>query len=481
MTCSAHSPAGRSRRSERARTDSGCGRGRRVNGPLNRVDRIVRPNGRVFYGWWMVLAGGGVQLLQGALLMSAFGAYAALLRDDFGWSKGVLAGAFSFSRMESGLLGPLQGWMIDRFGPRAVMRVGIVLFGVGFMLFSRIDSLTEFYLTFFLMALGSSLGGFLSITVALVNWFSRHRSKALATSQIGAAIGGLLVPITVLAMEQFGWRSTAFASGVIILVVSLPLSSVIRHRPQSYGERVDGVAEGDRGGEPSAVAVAADGSEDFTAREAMRTSAFWFISLGHAASLLVVSTVMVHLVLHVNESLGYSLTRASGVVALMMLMQLIGQLNGGVIGDRFNKRAIVVACMFGHAAGLLLLAYASAFWMVLAFAVLHGLAWGTRGPLMQAMRADYFGTSSFGTIMGFSSLIIMTGMMTGPIFAGFMADRTGSYELGFTVLAVAAMFGSVFFMLASKPHPPRRREEPLVAVATQAAPASVAGDGGSGE
>ena len=127
-----------------------------------------------------------------------------------------------------------------------------------------------------------------------------------------------------------------------------------------------------------------------------------------------------------------------------------------------EKRRIIVTCMAMHVVGLLLLAFATSLWMVVAFAVLHGLAWGTRGPLMMAIRADYFGRTSYGTIMGFSSMIVMLGMMGGPLLAGFLADRTGNYEAGFTVLAVAAGFGSIFFILAKRPDPPQRERSASV-------------------
>jgi MFS family permease len=124
---------------------------------------------------------------------------------------------------------------------------------------------------------------------------------------------------------------------------------------------------------------------------------------------------------------------------------------GGVVGDRFDKRLIAAACMFMHTAGLLLIAYAVVLPMVIAFAVLHGIAWGLRGPLMQAIRADYFGRSSFGLIMGISSTVIMFGQIGGPLLAGVMADATGDYKTGFTVLALLTGLGSVFFILAKKP------------------------------
>ena len=143
----------------------------------------------------------------------------------------------------------------------------------------------------------------------------------------------------------------------------------------------------------------------------------------------------------------------------MTVLQVVAQLGGGWAGDYFNKRAIVVGCMVAHAAGLLLLASATAFPAVAAFAVLHGLAWGIRGPLMSAIRADYFRSAAFGTITGVSSMVVMFGMVGGPLIAGILADRTGSYELGFRILAGLAALGSVFFVLARRPSPPRRDPE----------------------
>jgi sugar phosphate permease len=421
---------------------------------------VARFKARIFYGWFMVAAGFCVQLLTGGLMNQAYGAYVVLLQADFGWSKTSLAAAFSLARFENGLLGPVEGWLIDRFGPRTVMRVGLFIFGVGFIIFSQVNSLPAFYAAFFIMAVGQSLGGFLPLTVAVVNWFRRRRATALAIMGTGFAVGGLCVPIVVLALETFGWRATAFMSGVIVLTVALPLTAVIRHRPEQYGMTVDGVPEGEPlDARPGAAAEAAP--VDFTPREAVRTRAFWLISLGHGSALLVVSAVLVHLVAHLNENLGYSLGTAALVVTLMTCMQMAGQLGGGILGDRFSKRLICTLCMLMHAAGLLLVAYATTLVMVVAFAILHGLGWGMRGPLMQAMRADYFGRASFGMIMGLSALIVTFGNTLGPLVAGAMADRTGSYETGFTVLAVMAGIGSLFFFLATKPKPPARRLEPV--------------------
>ena len=174
-----------------------------VRSALESVDQILRPQGRVFFGWWIVLGGAGIYMLSSALLMQSYGAYVVLLHRDFGWSKTLLAGAFSMARIESGILGPLQGWLIDRFGPRAILRIGIVLFGLGFVAFSRVDSLLTFYLTFFLIALGSSLGGF--VTVLLATNFTRG-----------------LVPALVLGAEGGGVRPSVAAACDLQVTVPLP-------------------------------------------------------------------------------------------------------------------------------------------------------------------------------------------------------------------------------------------------------------------
>lgn len=411
---------------------------------------------RIFYGWRIVAAGFGIEALVGALMFHAYGAYMVLLREEFGWSKTLLSAGFSMARAESGILGPVQGWLTDRFGPPALIRVGMVIFSLGFVLLSQIGSPLTFFLAFFVIALGSSLGGYLPIGVALVSWFRRRRALALSLSATGMPVGGLLTPVVVLAMTHLGWRWTAFLSGVVVLLVGLPAAQVVRHRPELYGEHPDGErpepgpARQIRGAAPRAAAV------DFTPREAVRTPAFWYIGLGHGSALLVVSAVTVHLVVYVTERLGYSLRQGAAVVALMTVVQVAAQIAGGWAGDRVSKRAIVVGCMVAHAAGLLLLTFATAFWMVAAFAVLHGTAWGVRGPLMSAIRADYFGAAAFGTITGFSSMVVMFGMMGGPLVVGILADQTGSYEVGFRVLAGLAALGSVFFVLARRPDAPRR-------------------------
>lgn len=400
----------------------------------------------------MVGAGSLVQFVQGTLLLQAFGAYFAVLRDDRGWSKTELSGAAAMHQMEAALLGPLLGWFLDRFGAQWLIRIGTIVFGCGFLLLSQIDSLLAFYGAFIMTALGASLCGFFPLNVALIRWFERKRARALATMQLGMAAGGLCVPLVAWALATFGWRATAFASGLLVMAICLPLSFVFRSRPEDYGERVDG--PGAAAGE-TAAPEQADGTRDFTAREALRTRAFWLLSLGHSFALLVVMAVNTHAITHMKEGLGYTIEAAAVVITLQTVAQLGGVATGAWIGDRVDKRLTSAGCMLGHATGLLCLAYAPNAAMLVAYAVVHGFAWGLRGPLMQAIRADYFGRSAIGMILGLSFMIIVIGQVGGPMIAGILSDITGNYRAGFTVLAVLAGLGSAFFLLARRPARPR--------------------------
>ena len=414
-------------------------------------DSVVRPGGKVFYGWWVAMAAAGIQLVGGLLFAHSFRLYVVELKSEFGWSNSVLSFAFALTRMESGILGPLQGWLADRFGPRIVLVVGTLLFGGGLMLFSYTSSILSYYLSVLAIALGASLGGFATLMVTLVNWFQQHRSKAIAASQLGYALGGLALPLMALSIQFFGWRSTAFVSGFIVILVCLPLSWLVRHRPSDIGEQMDG--------SNAATVATSDASSqlpEFSAGQAIRTSAFWLLSAGHAFALLAVSSVLLHAVPHMHDGLGFSLVKAAGVVSLVMACQIVGQVLGGYLGDRYDKRFICIACMMGHTAGLLLLAFADSQWMVVAFAVLHGVSWGARGPLMVALRADYFGTKAFGMIMGISSLVVMLGMMGGPILGGVLSDYYGNFVYSFAIISLVSLLGAFCFYFATPPERPAK-------------------------
>jgi MFS family permease len=405
---------------------------------------------KIFYGWRISAAGAGIHFLHSALLLQAFGAYVAVLSEENGWSKTALAAGAALQSLEGALLGPALGWLVDRFGPRLMVQGGIVLLALGFFLFSLIDSIGDFYVAVLVISIGTSLSGYFPFSVALVHWFEKRRARALSIMSLGLAAGGIAIPLVGWAMQTYGWRQTALVSSVVILVLGLPLARVVRRNPAEIGETMDGLPpapspEPTMGGSLPAL------PRSFSAGEALRTRAFWLLGLGHGFALLVVTAVNVHAISHMKEGLGYSLPQASFVITLMTMSQAVGVLLGAAMGDRWNKRHVAAGCMLAHMLGLLMLTFAVHPLMLGAFAVLHGVGWGLRGPFMQALRADYFGLQAIGMILGLSAIIISVGQIAGPLLAGVFADLTGSYRTGFTILALVAGSGSVLFMLARKP------------------------------
>lgn len=406
---------------------------------------------KIFYGWKMVFAAASLQFIQSMMLHQAFGAYVAILIQDKGWSKTSVSGASAMMSMEAAVIGPILGWFLDRFGSRGVIKVGVILFGIGFMLLSQIDSLLSFYGAVIVIAIGSSMAGYFPLNVGVIQWFEKKRARALSMVGLGLALGGMFVPVVAWSIESIGWRETAFGCGVLAIVIGYPLACVFRRRPEDFGETVDGLGVQRGTVDVSGVQPETNVEPEFTAKQALRTQAFWLLSAGHGVALMVVTAVNTHAINHMRISLGYTIAQAAFYITLMTGFQVIGVLLGGILGDKLQKNRVAAVCMTMHMVGMLMLTYALGPVMLVLFAIFHGLAWGIRGPFMQAIRADYFGRKSIGMILGLSAMLTAVGQVSGPLLAGIMGDATGNYDLGFTVLALIAGAGTFLFWFAKPP------------------------------
>ena len=416
-----------------------------------------RKQPRVFYGWWLVLGAFVSQFTQALLVFHSFGVYFETLRKEFGASRGAISGVFALTRLESGLLGPFQGWLIMKLGPRNLARIGAVLFAGGFIALSQAPSLTAYYAAYFIVSVGASLSGFITLQAVLANWFLKHRSLAFSLGQSGMGLSGLFVPVVAWSLTTFGWRPTALYSGIVAFIITMLIAQLLRLSPEPYGYLPDGAAitpaDETDAARASQRAAANDG---FTVKEALRNRSFWLISFGHAMALFVVSAIAVNLVPHLQEQQGLSLVKASSILVFITASAMVGQLMGGVIGDRFEKRYIAAACMVAHTIGMMTIAFSTTLWPITIASVIHGMAWGTRMPIMSAIRADYFGRRNFATIMGYSSMVVMFGQILGPIFTSVMADKFGTYQVGFVSLGMLPLLGAVAFLAAVKPSKPIR-------------------------
>jgi len=410
---------------------------------------VSRSVARPFRGWRIVGGGVLIQSLQSALFWQAFGAYAVLWMADFGWTRTTISWAASLQRTESGLLGPVHGWLLDRTSPRRVFVAGVLLMGGGLIGLAFVQGFATFMVLYLIASIGSSLCGLLTLMTVVVNWFERKRARALATLQLGISIGSLALPAVAWALVTFGWRPVSIASGLLILAVGLPVARLMHGTPEAVGLRPDGApavpGDGAVGTGPRRPAGPAP------LRAAVRTRAFWLISAGHGGALAIMSAVGVHFVIFVIEVLGLSVTTAATLLAVMTVASVVGQLAGGVAGDRIDKRWLAGGAMLAHAGSMALLMVAASLLTVTLAAVLHGLAWGVRGPLMGAMRADYFGRAAFASVMGFSSLVVMFGSVGGPLIVGLLTDGTGSYAPAFAVLTAVGVAGAAVFFALGRP------------------------------
>ncbi len=401
----------------------------------------------LFYGWWLVVVAMITIALSNGAAAHGLGVFFVALERHFGWSRTVLSGAFALARLEGTVMGPVEGYLTDRFGSRRMVLTGFSILGFGFLLFSFTNGIASFYIAFMVIAVGMGLGGFLPMIAAVNNWFVRRRSIAIASAGMGNYMGGVLVPVLALGIGLLGWRGIAFALGLMFLALAFPLTRFIRNRPEEYGQRPDGELTPPRG---SGVVVPAYGEGDFTARQAMRTSAFWLITFSHGLSAMVVGALQVHSIPMLYDA-GLSLELASTVVVVYTFVGMGSRIVGGYLGDRFSKTVIIFVFSTVQAFGVVAAVGIGSFATALPFAVMFGFGWGGRGALFTALRGDYFGRKAFATIFGLSAFFLSGVSVISPLFAGYLFDLQGSYRTPLLILAAINLFGGFLVLFSRKP------------------------------
>jgi MFS family permease len=200
----------------------------------------------VFYGWVIVACGFVAQMITG-VSNQALSVYVVPLQDEFSWSRAHIGLARSLTQAENALLGPVNGWMVDRFGPRFNMTAGVALFGLGLFSLGLVQSLWMFYAANVLMAVGAGMGSLIVISTAINNWFIRRRTLGIAIATTGLAFSGaVVVPLIVLGEVHLGWRGAAFATAAGVWLIGLPAALLMRQAPELYGLLPDGDRPGDQ-------------------------------------------------------------------------------------------------------------------------------------------------------------------------------------------------------------------------------------------
>jgi MFS family permease len=386
-------------------------------------------------------------------LYFSFPIFFVALLEEFGWSRGATAAAFSISSIVQGVLSPVVGTLVDRLGPRRVMLGGACILGTACALSSRIQSLGSLYLIVgVLAAAGACAVSWVPTGALIARWFTERRGSAMGVAFSGMGAGVFVIgPLTQWLIATSSWRTATLLLGLGALVLLLPLVLWgIRDRPPADARhRLDNLVVTETLPAAPATGAEARAKREATLAEALRTRAFWAMFAAYFFTPLAVFPVATHAVAFAVDR-GYPAMLAASAFGAMGLMSSVGRVGFGLAADRFGgplAATLSFGCTAGGTAALLALeVLPGAGWLVV-FSVLFGLGFGARGPIITAMAAERFGGRRFGVIYGALNLGNGLAGALGPWFGGAVHDITGSYRLAFAAAIVFSACGAVCFWL----------------------------------
>jgi len=416
------------------------------------------PGGRLklpfFYGWVIVFISFWSSMLISGLSSYGFSLFIRALNEQLGWSRGAISGVSFFRTLIAMVMGPFIGRYADRLrGPQVLSSIGGFLAGGSLILLAFVQELWQFYLIFGILwgVAMITLGGQVVGPAVVSKWFDRKRGRALSIATMGISAGGVIVvPLAGFFIGLYGWRGAWAVFGVIMLLTVLPLGYFfMRRQPEDMGLLPDG----DAAGGPAQQAVkkgrllSVRGS--YTRKQAVRTRAFWVFAAAQALTGLVFVSVLIHQVAYVQDK-GFSLGEAAAVGALVATFAGISKIPVGFLADRFPARYLIAGSFLlsGSALWLLITATSASGPIIYVYSVLYGLGVGAGPVLNTTAWAGYFGRKNLGGILGISTPLTQWTGGIGPVFAGFMFDVFGSYDIAFITFSVAFFLGAVCMLFA---------------------------------
>ena len=407
-----------------------------------------------FYGW-MIVAVTFVTMAIGVNARTAFSLFFPPIISEFGWERGVTAGAFSFGFVVSGAVSPLIGRLMDRAGPRAVMELGVALMGGGLLLAPLTTQPWHLYLTIGVMVgAGSVCLGYSGQSLFLPNWFIRRRGLAMGIAFAGVGIGSVtLLPWVQHMIEQTGWRTACTAIGIVVLVVLAPINLLLRKRPEDIGLEPDGdAAASATSAKPvSNIVDPVWAGTDWTLRRALATSRFWWIALGYFCGLYIWYAVQVHQTKFLLD-IGFSPNVGVWALGVVSLLGIPGQILLGHLSDRVGRESIWAASCAGFAicfAALIALKYAPTLPLVYLMVFTQGALGYGLTSVMGAVVLEIFQGKHYGSIFGCIMLAALAGGAAGPWVTGFLHDLTGSYTAAFAIGIAVSLLSAVAIWQAS--------------------------------
>ncbi len=398
----------------------------------------------IFYGWWIVGACFLIALYTIGVVFYGFTAVFEPLVHEFGWSYAQVSLASSIRGLEAGLLAPVVGMLIDRWGPRKLIFGGVVFTGLGLIIFSQMTSLAMFYLASVLMAIGLSSSGVSVMMTAVTHWFRKKAGLAIGIMVSGYGASGLIVPVVVGLVDTYEWRTAMLVLALGVFIVGLPLSLVIRHKPEQYGYFPDGIKPDTSRHDAGAPAVTAGAESSTGLRKAMRSRVFWFIVLALVPQFIVVTAVVTHVMPYLS-SLDIPRSTSGLVATAIPLLSIGGRFGFGWLTDRFDASKLMVVALIMLALGLVCFEFVATgwTWLLVPSLTLFGIGYGGNITLLGILVVRYFGRGNFGAILGWIWGILLVGNVAGPPVAGWVFDNYGSYQWVWLSFAALVVVGAV--------------------------------------
>jgi MFS family permease len=425
------------------------------NWPLE-DDKVRNPMRLPFFYGWIIVAVTFVTMAIGVNARTTFSLLFPPIIDEFGWERGVTAGAFSFGFLASGAASPLIGRMMDRFGPRAVMEFGIALMGGGLLLAPLTTQPWHLYLTLGVMVgVGSVCLGYSGQSLFLPNWFTRRRGLALGLAFTGVGIGSItLLPWAQHMIEQTGWRTACTAIGILVLVVLAPINLLLRKRPEDIGLRPDGDAAPSPSAKPVSYVVDPDWAGiNWTLRRAVRTARFWWLALGYFCALYTWYAVQVHQTKYLLD-IGFSPSVAVWALGVVSLLGIPGQIVLGHLSDRLGREWIWTTSCVGFAicfAALIALAHVPSLMLVYVVVLAQGALGYGLTSILGAVVFEIFQGKHYGGIFGSVMLAGLAGGAAGPWITGLLHDLSGNYVIAFAIgIGVSGLSAAAIWMASPR-------------------------------
>jgi len=421
---------------------------------------------KVFFGWWTVLAGSFLSAWGIGFQVHGFSALFQPIASELGFSRAVTSAAASIGRLGYGLEAPLAGGLVDRFGPRFLITIGMFIAGLGLILMNFINSLWTFYVVWgVILGTGINIGLEIPVDKAIASWFVKKRGIALSVRWLFTGLAGLVLLFVAWLISAQGWRMTCVIGGLGIWFVGLPLAwlFVRPRRPEYYGLLPDGTTTEvepdeevsrtiDRG-----VNYAAEVQEvEFTLRQALRTRAYWLLIAAMSVRMVGFSAILTHSVPFLTD-MGIEPVKAAALLGIIILASTPSRLIGGFLMDRVQARRLrflMAGAFLIQAAGVATFLLNQTTAMICVFLVLFWVGVGIALPLEAGIRARYFGRKAFGSIGGTSMIFTTPVMVVAPIYAGWVYDNTGSYIPAFILFAILFGISAILVSLAYPPKPP---------------------------